>query len=359
MGVLHERPRIVTEVDMSLLNVIDDNSGDRQSAPAISRSERALRRFDVVLALMLMVVGLLPAALLLCFGRVRSIVVHHEGRSFAQYFYEPSSRWGSIPSQDSALCAWPMVFNILKGEMTWIGPTVPGMTALNGAVVLDRKHALGLTNPWALRRRTGVNLGSENEVLADYQSQRSLSKDLALLLRALLVLALPKAPDHAAAKVTLGDVQMDNLTMEDAIAAIECFLDEKSGTRQVCFVNPACVNIAAGNKVYRRILKQATLVLADGIGLKIAGDILRTPIRQNVNGTDLFPRLCEMLNRRDTLNSTGPRFASLANAMAFSRRHKKHASPRRFETPRPISSWWLAAFPCKMSSSIAIVKCWA
>jgi N-acetylglucosaminyldiphosphoundecaprenol N-acetyl-beta-D-mannosaminyltransferase len=286
------------EVDMSLLNLIDANSGDDQRPQPAPRSPQALRRFDVALALLLMALGLLPAALLLCFGRVRSVAVHHGGRSFAQYFYEPSIRWGTVHSQDSALCAWPMVFNVLKGDMTWIGPTVAGKTLPQGASSADQSPALGLTNPWALRRRTGVNLGSEHEVLADYQAQRSLSKDLALLLRAALVLALPKAPDHAAAKVTLGDVQMDNLTMEDAIASIERFLDDDAGTRQVCFVNPACVNIAAGNKSYRRILRQATLVLADGIGLKIAGDILRTPIRQNVNGTDLFPRLCEMLNRR-------------------------------------------------------------
>ena len=31
------------------------------------------------------------------------------------------------------------------------------------------------------------------------------------------------------------------------------------------------------------------MVLADGIGVKLAGRILNTNIRQNVNGTDFFP----------------------------------------------------------------------
>src|SRR6202011_601023 len=35
---------------------------------------------------------------------------------------------------------------------------------------------------------------------------------------------------------------------------------------------------------------------ADGSGLKIAGKLLGSEIRQNVNGTDMFPRLCEALS---------------------------------------------------------------
>jgi N-acetylglucosaminyldiphosphoundecaprenol N-acetyl-beta-D-mannosaminyltransferase len=36
-------------------------------------------------------------------------------------------------------------------------------------------------------------------------------------------------------------------------------------------------------------------VFADGIGLKLAGIILNSKVSENVNGTDLFPKLCEDL----------------------------------------------------------------
>jgi N-acetylglucosaminyldiphosphoundecaprenol N-acetyl-beta-D-mannosaminyltransferase len=47
------------------------------------------------------------------------------------------------------------------------------------------------------------------------------------------------------------------------------------------------------------LLQKCGFVLADGIGLKLAGKILNSHIRQNVNGTDLFPLLCTALAREN------------------------------------------------------------
>jgi N-acetylglucosaminyldiphosphoundecaprenol N-acetyl-beta-D-mannosaminyltransferase len=66
---------------------------------------------------------------------------------------------------------------------------------------------------------------------------------------------------------------------------------------QICFVNADCANIAYKNGHYLRVLQGADLCLADGIGLKLGAKILGQDIKQNVNGTDLFPRLCESLSR--------------------------------------------------------------
>lgn len=98
----------------------------------------------------------------------------------------------------------------------------------------------------------------------------------------------------ARARLELLGVPLDNLSMDEAVAAI-VRLAQGDQPRQVCFVNADCVNIAARAPDYRRVLADAALVLADGAGVRIAGRALGTPIRDNVNGTDLFPRLLSAL----------------------------------------------------------------
>ncbi len=63
----------------------------------------------------------------------------------------------------------------------------------------------------------------------------------------------------------------------------------------VCMTNAHCANVSCLDAAYHQTLLASALNLADGVGLRIAGKLKRTPVRQNVNGTDLFPRLCAML----------------------------------------------------------------
>lgn len=90
-------------------------------------------------------------------------------------------------------------------------------------------------------------------------------------------------------------IPLDNVTLTEAVAAIVERLDGHR-PQQVCFVNADCVNIAFRHPPYLDVLRHADLVFADGIGLKLAGLALGNPVRDNVNGTDLFPRLCEALS---------------------------------------------------------------
>jgi len=87
---------------------------------------------------------------------------------------------------------------------------------------------------------------------------------------------------------------LNNLTMVNAIDEIVARL--KTGPPcMVTFVNANCVNIAFENPDYQRVLNRADYVFADGAGMKLASRCLGEPLCDNVNGTDLFPRLCEKL----------------------------------------------------------------
>ena len=99
-------------------------------------------------------------------------------------------------------------------------------------------------------------------------------------------------------RIKLFDIEIDNVTLDEAVATIIDRLDGDAPA-QVSFVNADCVNVACRNPEYLGALQGSDLVFADGIGVRMAGDLLGQPVRDNVNGTDLFPRLAAALEGTD------------------------------------------------------------
>ncbi len=92
------------------------------------------------------------------------------------------------------------------------------------------------------------------------------------------------------ATLEIRGLRLLNLALDEAETAIEAAVVERHPT-QVAFVNADCVNIAARDEAYRQRLNDMDWVFVDGIGMRLAGQMLKQPGRDNVNGTDLFPRL--------------------------------------------------------------------
>lgn len=67
----------------------------------------------------------------------------------------------------------------------------------------------------------------------------------------------------------------------------------------VGFINAHCVNVAASNAEYRNSLGQLDHLLPDGSGLRLAGKLAGRTYADNLNGTDLFPLICEEAARQD------------------------------------------------------------
>ena len=263
------------------------------------RADWMLRRMDVALAFMALVFAALPMVLGLGFGKLRAQPLLGAGR-------QPFQRW-QIDFADNfvgrllvktGLSRWPVLFNILRGEMAWVGPApLSGDRRYESHPVLARLRP-GLVNLHQVRRRTAVDFGTQRDADLEYAARRGVRHDLGLLLRALMVGWLPAPAVSGQQRIAVGDVAFDNVNMQEALDRIAAMLDAPQA-QQVSFVNPACVNIAARDRGYRRLLSRAALVLPDGIGIKMAADLLGVPLKQNVNGTDLFPRLCQLLEARD------------------------------------------------------------
>ena len=59
------------------------------------------------------------------------------------------------------------------------------------------------------------------------------------------------------------------------------------------FINAHCVNTLMSDPAYRAALEAADYLLPDGSGLAIAAKLAGVELGENLNGTDLFPEICE------------------------------------------------------------------
>jgi N-acetylglucosaminyldiphosphoundecaprenol N-acetyl-beta-D-mannosaminyltransferase len=103
-----------------------------------------------------------------------------------------------------------------------------------------------------------------------------------------------------------------NVTMAEALDLLFSIPKKKEKTEIIHFVNAHCINVAAKQPRYLQVLQQARAIFADGTGIRKAGQTLGTPIVDNVNGTDMFPLLCQRCaqeNRKIYLLGSGPSIA--------------------------------------------------
>jgi exopolysaccharide biosynthesis WecB/TagA/CpsF family protein len=192
-----------------------------------------------------------------------------------------------------------VLFNILKGDLSLTGPRArtPDEVARDSGASMAVRHAVrpGMISPFSMRRRVGIAHDAEAETDSEFVYTQTAGGSVTLLLRALLgrmITGDNKRPTPATLRFF--DVDMTNTTMDETLA----WLTERARARTrtlLAFVNPDCLNIAYKNTEYRQVLQQASRVLPDGIGVNVGCRIKGIALRANLNGTDLFPRLCETL----------------------------------------------------------------
>lgn len=263
------------------------------------RIASVLRRVtDVLLSLLLMTAfsPVLFALLIIakhCGGGIRK--EQRLGR-WATHFYQYELHFpaSSVFSRLTFFHLLPTLFNIFKGEMSFIGPRAvsPDETLAEKRLAWKRYDLRpGLLSLWWIRKRANIAFASEVSLDLEYVETKTLWGDLGIAVRAIPVAFLGGGVSSAPPQLMFLGVRIDNLTMTEASAQI-IGLTQADEPSQVCFVNADCVNIAFADEHYRTTLSEAQLVLADGIGVRVAGAILNQNVRENVNGTDMLPYLC-------------------------------------------------------------------
>ncbi len=97
--------------------------------------------------------------------------------------------------------------------------------------------------------------------------------------------------------IDLMRVPIDNVTMAQALEAISSAVEARRKTK-IYFVNTFYLNTAWEDAAHHGVLRQGDYVFGDGSGVRLASKIVRAPIIDNVNGTDMIFPLCEMCRQR-------------------------------------------------------------
>lgn len=108
---------------------------------------------------------------------------------------------------------------------------------------------------------------------------------------------------------TLMEIPIANVSMSEALDMIGALVSPENSEEltttvpavqlhELHFVNAHCINVAAERAEYHEILKSSHMVFADGSGIRKAAKMFDMELADNVNGTDMFPLLCEHLAAR-------------------------------------------------------------
>ena len=82
------------------------------------------------------------------------------------------------------------------------------------------------------------------------------------------------------------DLALADATQDEAVTAL------LSGRYKVAhFINAHCCNVRAKDARYKVALNRADILLPDGVGVSMAGNMTGTKLAANLNGTDLVPAL--------------------------------------------------------------------
>jgi exopolysaccharide biosynthesis WecB/TagA/CpsF family protein len=189
---------------------------------------------------------------------------------------------------------WAVLFNVLRGDLAWAGTRA--LSAQEAEQLADNRYfelKAGVVSPYSLKKKVGLAYDDELATNYAFFSQVSIKNYIGLCVRALIGSLLGgNEPRFAPKMLHFFGVDIANTTMPDTLDWFEQHLQAKQKTL-VAFVNPACLNIAYTHDSYKQVLQTADRVLPDGIGINIGARLLNQSLLANVNGTDLFPRLCE------------------------------------------------------------------
>lgn len=94
-------------------------------------------------------------------------------------------------------------------------------------------------------------------------------------------------------KIKFLNTEIDNLTMEETLLEIDQIIQEEQGAY---IVTPNVDHIVQleTNEELQKAYKNARLRITDGKPLIWISKLYRTPIKEKISGSDLFPRICEL-----------------------------------------------------------------
>lgn len=252
------------------------------------------RVFDVVTSLLLLLL-LSPLLFLRGLNAYSQTGFVFERKIQLGYFqkeFERLSFTGSTSGKDFAV-----LLNILRGDLAWAGPRaiLPEELHEFPAQTLFRFNVRpGVFSSYSIRKKIGLAYDDEQTSDHAFYYSATAKTHVGVTLRGLVNTVLNgNETRYTPRMLHFWGIDIINTTMTEAVDWIEKRIVQKQKTF-VAFVNPDCLNIAYTHQAYRDVLQSADRILPDGIGINIGCRILNESLLENINGTDMFPRLCEL-----------------------------------------------------------------
>ncbi len=262
--------------------------------PLLYLAQSALPRFFDLLTSLLLLLFLSPLLFLrgfLAYSQTGFVFKRQKQLGYFQQEFDRLSFAGSKSGKDFAV-----LLNVLRGDLAWAGPRAIQPEELAGLSVqaLFRFGVRpGVISPYTLRKKIGLAYDDELATDHEFYYSATAKEHVGISLRGVVGSVLGGSePRPAPPMLHFWGVDIVNTTMTEALDWIGQRILQKQKAL-LAFVNPDCLNIAYTNEAYREVLQAADRVLPDGIGINIGCRMLNQSLLSNINGTDLFPRLCE------------------------------------------------------------------
>ncbi len=185
------------------------------------------------------------------------------------------------------------LFNIVANDIVLVG-----QGTLVSEVVARNRYADGANAEPVHAKPCLVNLNKVQDKSGTCYEEHNVAvltnrNKISIMARyALISLMVPNKRFSRPDKFQMLGTSVDNLTLDGAIELVVNSATSKSKTR-LAFVNADCLNIAVKNDEYRDALNNMSRIFADGIGMQIGAQMLGVDLKENVNGTDMLPKICK------------------------------------------------------------------
>ncbi|MFA7056205.1 MAG: WecB/TagA/CpsF family glycosyltransferase [Candidatus Cloacimonadales bacterium] len=191
-------------------------------------------------------------------------------------------------------------FKLIKGEIHFVGNSFLSEKDVktDDFEIITKFGYPGIFNLWFIRESTKIAHEGLLATEIEYLATKSFKKDLSIILKTFPALVYRSDNIAFPVELTIFDLDFINTTMKKAIEIIDKTIKSKNKNK-FFFVNPDCMNKLYKDKEYFAIMQRADYIFPDGIGISIACNILKTPLLENVNGTDMLPYLCELSEKRE------------------------------------------------------------
>lgn len=98
-------------------------------------------------------------------------------------------------------------------------------------------------------------------------------------------------------RMRLMNTEIDNLTMDETLDAIDSLIKEDNCSYVVTPNVDHIVQLEKDEEL-KRVYENASLILTDGKPLIRISNWYKTPIKEKISGSDLFPRVCDLAAKK-------------------------------------------------------------